>query len=75
MEELKILERVNGFIFIIAMAGAVLSLIYLGIKYFTASGEIAKIQKFIGYVIIGLILLIIAGTVPTLILSFLKGKV
>ena len=75
MEALAILQRINGFIFLVAMAGSVLILIWLGIRYFTQQKETEKTNKFIMYVIMGLILLIIAGTIPTLLISFLKGKV
>lgn len=75
MEALTILRRINTLIFLVSITGAVVIFIWLGIKYFMAKTETEKTNKFVMYVIAGIILLIIAGTVPTLILSFLKGKI
>ena len=75
MDALKILQRINGFIFLVSITGAVLILIYLGTRYFMSKGgDVDKIHASLRYIVIGIILLIVAGTIPTLLISFLKGK-
>lgn len=71
---LAVLQRLQAFITLVTTTGAVLILIYLGLRYFTAKGEVTKTHEYLKYVLIGLILLSLAATVPTLLLSFLGQR-
>lgn len=73
-EPFAILKRLQAFITLISSAGAVLILMYLGLRYFTAKGEVSKTHEYLRYVLIGLILLSLAATIPTLLLSFLGQR-
>ena len=73
-DPLAILKRLQAFIALITAAGAVLILIYLGLRYFTAKGEVSKTHEYLKYVLLGLVLLSLAATIPTLLLSFLGQR-
>ena len=69
---LKVFLRMNALVFQVSLLASVLILVYLGIKYSTHPGDLAKNHKNLLYVLVGVMLLSLAAIIPTILLSFLK---
>lgn len=74
MDPIEILKRSLNLIFIASMSGAVLMIIWLGLRYVTAKGgsDVSTINKQFLYVIGGLLLVAAASSIPLIVISFLK---
>jgi len=73
-DPIKILKKIFNLIFLLSMAGAVLMIIWIGLRYVRSKGgqEVSETNKQFLMVLAGLLLVMVASSIPLLVISFLK---
>ena len=72
-EVLKILGNIINFSFTLFMIVGGFALLFLGVKYILAKGDIKELHKSLYYVILGIVLLVSSFFIPSLLKNFLES--